>query len=142
MDTEDQEALIREVAGKHGVMLGKDDPIMILRTLNARILQDAAEQQQAGLEAFKSEMEGVAARWNVEAKGKAERILNAALEAGKQAMAAELQGGGEVFRRQIAAGLEGLAEQMRQTRQAAMLNLGAAVLTCVAAGLALWAAIK
>jgi len=115
---------------------------MILRTLNARILQDAAEQQQAGLEAFKSEMEGVAARWNVEAKGKAERILNAALEAGKQAMAAELQGGGEVFRRQIAAGLEGLAEQMRQTRQAAMLNLGAAVLTCVAAGLALWAAIK
>lgn len=142
MDTQEQEELIREVAGKHGIMLGKDDPILILRTLNARILQDAAEHQEAALEAFKSEMEGVAARWSVEAKGKAERILTAALEAAKQAMAAELHAGGEVLRGQIAAGVEGLAEHMRQTRQAALLNFGAAVLTCVAAGLAVFAVVK
>ena len=142
MTPDEQDELIRDVAAAHGVLLGKDDPIMILRTLNARILQDAADQQQAALEGFKAEMEGVAARWTVEAKGKAEKILNAALDVGKQAMAAELQAAGEVFRRQLASSLAPLTEQMRQTRQAAMLNLAAAVLTCLAAGLAFWAAVK
>jgi hypothetical protein len=139
---EEQDELIREVAGKHGIVLGKDDPIMILRTLNARILQDATERQQQALEAFKEEMEGVALRWSTEAKGKAERILNAALEAGKQAMTAELQAGGESFRRELAAAVGVMAAQMRQTRQAAVLNVVAAVLTTAAGCLAVWAALQ
>jgi cell division septum initiation protein DivIVA len=78
--------LIKEIAGKHGVAVSRDDPIMILQTINARLLEDSAKAQQAMLERYREELEALSARWSSDAKEKAERVLNSALKASNNAM--------------------------------------------------------
>ena len=80
--------LIKEIAGKHGIAVGRDDPIMMLQTINARLLADSAKAQEAMLERYKEELEALSARWSSDAKAKAERVLNAALEASGNTMRA------------------------------------------------------
>ena len=87
------EELIREIAAKHGIAVGRDDPILILQTINMKLMQDSASAQQEILDAFKSELESIAHRWGDDAKGKAERTLNAALAASKDAMTRGMQEG-------------------------------------------------
>jgi hypothetical protein len=142
MDNEAQDELISEVAAKHGVLLDSRDPIMMLRTLNARVLKDALESQEAMLGEFKEEMESLTSRWSNDAKEKAERVLNAALSASKDAMESNLKQGAQSLQADIDAAMERIASRLDQTRQAAMLNVVASCLTCVAAAIALWAAFK
>jgi len=80
------EELIKEIALKHGIALGRDDPILILQTLNNRLLQASQKAQQALLDQYKAELEDLSLRWSADAKEKAERILNASLDASKVAM--------------------------------------------------------
>lgn len=80
------EELIREIAAKHGIAVARDDPILVLQTINNRLLQDSAKAQQAQLDQFKEEMESVSLRWKTDAREKAERIVNASLSASKDAM--------------------------------------------------------
>lgn len=54
--------LIGEVARKHGVAIGRDDPILVLQTINERLLQDSSAAQQALLDAYKEELEALASR--------------------------------------------------------------------------------
>jgi len=85
--------IIEEVAVKHGVTIGKNDPILILTTINSRLIEDSQAGQKEILSEFKAELEEVTARWGIEAKGKAERILTAALTASKEAMDQALEQG-------------------------------------------------
>jgi hypothetical protein len=78
--------LIKEIAEKHKIVVGRDDPILILKTINARLMQDSAKAQQEMLDKFKAAMEEITQRWEKDSKEKAERILNASLSAGKEAM--------------------------------------------------------
>ena len=78
--------LIKEIAVKHGIAVSRDDPILILQTINNRLMQDSEKAQQAMLDQYKEELEALALRWGVDAKDKAERILNASLLASKDAM--------------------------------------------------------
>ena len=87
------ENLIEEIAVKHGVTIGKNDPILILTTINSRLIEDSQAGQKEILSEFKAELEEVTARWGIEAKGKAERILTAALTASKEAMDQALEQG-------------------------------------------------
>jgi len=41
------EKLIKEIAAKHGIAVSRDDAILILQTINNRLLQDGAKAQQA-----------------------------------------------------------------------------------------------
>jgi hypothetical protein len=43
------EELIKEIAAKHGIAVSRDDPILILQTINTRLLQESAKAQQAML---------------------------------------------------------------------------------------------
>ena len=87
------ENIIEEVAVKHGVTIGKNDPILILTTINSRLIEDSQAGQKEILSEFKAELEEVMARWEIEAKGKAERILTVALTASKEAMDQALEQG-------------------------------------------------
>ena len=49
------EELIREIAVKHGIAVGRDDPILILQTINTRLMQDSQAAQQEILDRFKEE---------------------------------------------------------------------------------------
>ena len=87
------EEMIKEIAAKHGIALGRDDPILILQTLNNRLLQDNQKAQQAMLNQYKEELEALSLRWSSDTKEKAERILNASLESSKVAMDQLMQAG-------------------------------------------------
>jgi len=141
--TDDIDALIREIAAQHGVAVGRDDPILILQTLNRRLAADSAKAQQALLEHFRADMDALAQRWDQEAKTKAERVLNAALEASQAATANLMQNGATAavasVRTEIDAALAVANRQWRDTRRLVLMNLIASAVTLVAAAIALWA---
>ena len=81
------DAVIQEIAVRHGVVLSKDDPILILQTMNDRLIEEARQAQAAMLTQFREEMESISSQWRDDAKEKAEKIINAALASSKEAMA-------------------------------------------------------
>nr|BCT99940.1 conjugal transfer protein TraM [uncultured bacterium] len=139
------EELIREIAVKHGIAVGRDDPILILQTINTRLMQDSQAAQQEILDRFKEELEAIAHRWGEDAKGKAERTLNAALTASKEAMAKGMQEGGkaaaDTVRRELEAAAAQLAAPLREARRVSYMNIVAAGMAVFAAALALWASL-
>ncbi|CZX87846.1 conjugal transfer protein TraM [Enterobacter hormaechei] len=106
-------------------------------------MQDSQAAQQEILEGFKSELEAIAHRWGEDSKGKAERTLNAALAASKEAMAQGMKDGAnaaaEAVQREFDASAAKLAGSIREARRVSMLNMAAAGLAVLAAALALWA---
>lgn len=140
------EALIREIAQKHGIVVGRDDPILVLQTINHRLMQDSAKAQQAQLESFKQELEALAQRWSLDAKEKSERILNASLTTGKQAMGQLMEEGARTSARLLVDEMEGfiarLAEPVREARRLAVFNIVASCITLLAAAVALWGMLR
>lgn len=140
------EALIREIAQKHGIVVGRDDPIFVLQTINHRLMQDSARAQQAQLESFKEELEALAQRWSQDAKERSERILNASLTVGRQAMAQMMEEGAKTAVRLLADEVDDLLARLtqpaRETRQLAVFNIVASCITLLAAGLALWTTLR
>ena len=139
------EELIKEIAAKHGIAVSRDDPILILQTINTRLLQDSAKAQQVMLDQYKEELEALALRWGNDARDKSERILNASLMASKGAMAKVMQEGAReaagVVRGEVDAALGRVAGAMRDARRIGVLNVVASCITCLAAAVALWAAV-
>jgi hypothetical protein len=136
------EELIKEIAVNHGIAVGRDDPIMILQTINARLMQDSQKAQQDMLDTFKSELEEISHRWSIDAKEKAERILNAALAASKDAMEQIMLEEAKVMatsvRGEIDAALSHVSAPIRDARRISLLNVIASCITMIAAAVALW----
>ncbi len=78
--------IVKEIALKHGVALGKDDPILILHTMNERLIRDMADAQQHIVREFQAKIEDSAINWSEDARLKAERTINGALTVTQQAM--------------------------------------------------------
>lgn len=77
----DAEALIAEIATRHGVAVSRDDPVMILATLNDLLTKEHAEKQAELLAQFRREMEAVSEKWTSDAKTRAQAILMQTQEA-------------------------------------------------------------
>ena len=136
------DSLINEVAIKHGVVLGHDDPILIVQTMNARLMEDNAKTQQLMLHQYKEDLEGIALRFGNEAKEKSERILNASLAAAKETMANVLEESAKTTSLAVQNDIEKLLSRaggtlLRRTERIAIINLTASVLTLMAAGMVL-----
>ena len=135
------DTLIRDIAVRHGIAVGRDDPITILQTMNAHLMREQAAAQQAALDRFSEELEGIAHRWGEDARSKAERTLNAALAASTDAMKSGMEAGAKAAataaRHEIDAALAQLAGPIREGRRIATLNLIAAGMAVFAAALAL-----
>lgn len=135
--------LIREIAARHGVAVGRDDPILILQTINAQLLEDGQKAQQALLQTHKEELEAIAQRWGGDAKDKAERILTAGLAASKEAMTGMMREGAAVsmasMRTEVDQALGGITQALQQARDMARIHLIAAALTVTAAAITLFA---
>ena len=136
------EELIREIAGKHGIAVSRDDPILVLQTINNRLLEDSTKEQQVQLDQFKQEMEALSLRWGNDAKGKSERILNAALAASKAAMLQIMQEEAATtvacVRAELDEALASATASIRDARRIGMLNVVASCITLVAAAITLW----
>ena len=130
------EETIKEIAVKHGIAVGRDDPIMILHTINERLMKEAAVSQRQILHEFKEELESAAHTWEAEAKKIAETILNAALSGSKEAMKKIMDEGGktatENIGREIDARLIQARAVLKNIRTWAMINALAATTTFLA----------
>lgn len=89
--SEKLDKIIQDITVKHGVLLGKDDPILMLQTMNEQLIEDNRKNQQDLLIQFREEMENISSRWKEDAKEKAEKVLNVALASSKEAIARLLQ---------------------------------------------------
>lgn len=140
------EELIKEIAAKHGIAVSRDDPILVLQTINNRLMQDSSKAQQAQLDQYKEELEALALRWGTDAKDKAERILNAALTASKGAMDKAMQENAKstaaTVRAEVDAALGRVAGQVKDARRIGLLNVLASCITLAAAAVALWVALR
>lgn len=137
--SDQNEELIREIATKHGIAVSRDDPILILQTINNRLLMDSAKAQQVQLDQYKEELEALTLRWSNDAKGKAERILDASLLAAKDAMSQLMEEGAKSSARLVAAEIELALAPIKDAHRIAMLNVMASCITMLAAAIALWA---
>lgn len=144
--TDQVEELIKEIAAKHGIAVSRDDPILVLQTINNRLMQDSSKAQQVQLDRYKEELEALALRWGSDAKAMAERILNASLVASKEAMGQVMQEGAKVtaayVRKEIDAALTPLTATLRDARRIGSLNIVSACIALAAAAVALWAGFR
>jgi len=133
----DTDALIKEIAVKHGVALGKDDPILILQTINAKLLEDGLTAQKAAMASLKEDLEEIAQRWGHDAKDKAERILTAGLSANKAAMEEAMSQGakraGEAVKAEIEAGIKRLENASQASTRTATINMAASLIALASA---------
>lgn len=138
--------LIKEIAVKHGIAVSRDDPILILQTINNRLMQDSEKAQQAMLDQYKEELEALALRWGVDAKDKAERILNASLLASKDTMGGIMQESAKAtaaaMRSEIESALTIVANNLRAARTIGILNVVASCITMLASAVALWVILR
>lgn len=140
--TDKIEETIKEIAAKHGIAVSRDDPILILQTINDRLMKDSAQAQEELIDRFKEELEALAHRWSKDAKARAERVLNVSLAASKDAMVKGMEDGAQAAADQVLAGVEPVIRRMeKQSKQVAAMNIAAAVTALIAAGLALLSSI-
>ena len=144
--TDAVEELLKEIAAKHGIAVSRDDPILVLQTINSRLLLESSKAQQAQLDQYKEELEALALRWGADAKDKAERILNAALAASKETMNKAIQDSvnstAATVRGEVDAALSRVADQVNDAKRIGWLNVFASCITLAAAAVALWVTLR
>lgn len=89
--SEKLDKIIQDISVKHGVLLGKDDPILMLQSMNEHLIEENRKALQDLLIQFKEEIEGISSQWKKDAKEKAEKVLNLALACSKEAVVRLLQ---------------------------------------------------
>lgn len=136
------EALLEEIAQNNHIGLSPDDPILVLHTIQRRVLQDSLQAQQAQLEQYQQALESLSLRWSQDAKDKAERSLNAALAAGRNALAQAVQdstsAAAQALRAELDTALERVGATIERAHRIALLQLLAAGITLCAAVLGSW----
>lgn len=140
------DAVIREIASKNGVAIGRDDPILMMVTIQGVLATKTMAAHHELLEKHKRELEEIAERWGSDAKDKAERILTAALASSREVMAATMKEGAAAaataFRAEIEPAAMTVSKSLQHTRQVALLNMAACALTIGAVVLLLVRGIK
>jgi hypothetical protein len=137
------EELIREIATKHGIVVGRDDPILVLQTINNRLLMDAASAQQALLASFKEELEAARHQWEQGARSAADRSAAAAatsiLDAIRRGTDDSLATAQGTLRAELGRLDSRLLSRIREVRRLVMWNSITAAITLCAAALAVLA---
>jgi hypothetical protein len=141
-DEHELEEMIKEIAAKHGIAVGRDDPILILQTLNNRLMQANQKAQQEMLDHYKSELESISLRWSTDAKEKAERILNASLDASKAAMEQLMLAGAkevvETIKSEVDTSLNRINCPIKDANRIGLMNIVASCITLLAVAVLLW----
>lgn len=124
--------LIGEIAQKHGVIVGREDPIMILQTMNDRLLRENAVAHDEALQGFRAELEELTHTWGNELRRHSEAMLSAALSASTNQMEGFARAAGEGVQREMRRTLAEQKEMVGQARRAAWISAGGAVVALVA----------
>lgn len=134
------EELIRSIAEKTGVMLTKNDPILLLFHANMHLLSEQTQEQENMLRQFASTLQESQQLWNEEAKKQSSKAITAAIQAAVNEM-------DKLAEQRTNKVTEGIAEILKPTIQkfsadvnrsnmVGMLNIAASGLTLAAVAIA------
>jgi len=143
MNTSDGfDEVVKEIAATHGIALSKEDPIMIMHTLNKRLIEDSKSTQQDLLDNFRSQMEVLYDQWTIEAKHHSDRILNASIVSSKAEVARVMEAQSQViigqWKHELNAGFSQVHQALQAAKQTAVLNVIAALITSASAVIVLY----
>jgi transcription termination factor NusB len=82
-NTDSLDEIIKEVAAKHEFVLSRDDPVLLVYTIQQRLLADSADGQQLLFDQFREELEQTLNEWEKEATSKLDQALDQTITAAK-----------------------------------------------------------
>lgn len=123
--------MIKEIATKNNNGESSTNPVLVLQSMNERLIRDNKLAQKNLLENFKTELEELSNRWGEEAKNQAEQTIQAAINSSKETMNQSIE---ENVKKTSAAVREEIEkiinqqvqESLKQTRYLSLINLAAA----------------
>ena len=132
---------IQQIASNHGIAVSKDDPIMILHTMNERLIKDSKAAQQELLDKFRSELEVTVSELSMAAKNHSDRVLNSTIQTSKTEISRVMEEQSNIiierWKADLHAEFNEACKTMTTSRQTAILNIIASFITLIAAGIVL-----
>lgn len=83
--------IIEEVAVKHGFALDRDDPVLMIYTINRHLMQSSAAIQQTMLEQYRKELDASMRKWGMQAARQADVTMLGKLGAMQDVITATVQ---------------------------------------------------
>jgi len=123
--------IIKEVALKHGFALDRDDPILMIYTINRHLMQSSAGIQQAMLDEYRTAMQSIVQEWETQAVRQTNSTMEKILASSKEII-------GSAIRTEIGAARDEVVSDYQKQRRDAYLTLFASILTLIAATIVLW----
>ncbi len=128
------EATIKDIATKHGIAISPDDPIMVLHTMNEGLIRETQEAHQAMLDQFGDQLNKSREEWELHAKGRAEKTLNAAILSAKATIANTMTEGAGKIRNELKTTLKEVQLSERQVQKTLVFTLAAAGIAVMSTG--------
>ncbi|MEP7371327.1 MAG: hypothetical protein ABI659_03780 [Nitrosospira sp.] len=122
--------IMEEVALKHGILLDRDDPVLMVYTINQHLMEASAKVQQALLDQYRIELEANMRLWEAQAGRQADKTVRVAPEYTLERISAAI-------RSEVESALKQLKADSRTHQRGVNLNLFASVLTLAAAAVVL-----
>ncbi len=133
MSNEDVEEIIGEIASKHRIVLSKDDPLMLVYTMNEYLLKKTMDSMDELYTKHLSELEMLFSRIENENMNKTQRLLTATVNAHRQAMAECSEKYTEKISDKLYSGispvLSSCGSALKKAKTAATFNVVASVIT-------------
>ncbi|SEO25526.1 Transcriptional activator TraM [Nitrosospira multiformis] len=134
--------IIKEVAAKHGFVLSLDDPVLLVYTIQQRLLADSANGQQLLFDHFREELEQTLDDWEKETTSKLDQALVRTIAFAKTDFRDQMNQDVEkitaVVDARYATIQSQIWEELKKCQHSSNISLVAAVLTVAAAAAVLW----
>ena len=130
--------IIEEVAVKHSITLGRDDPVLIVYTINRQLMESGARIQQEALEKYLRNIEKSAGRIHDQAVCTLDAKMREASASMRQALQQEAERLFGQQRKESQAIDHRMMESCLKWRRFAAINIAVSVLTLVTAVVVLW----
>jgi len=134
--------IVKEVAAKHGFVLSLDDPVLLVYTIQQRLLADSANGQQLLFDHFREELEQTLDDWEKETTSKLDQALVRTIAVAKTDFRDQMNQDVEkitaVVDVRYATIQSQIWEELKKCQRSSNISLVAAVLTVAAAAVVLW----
>lgn len=130
--------IIEEVAVKHGISLGRDDPVLMVYTINRQLMESVAKIQQEALDKYLCSMEKSAGRIHDQAALSLDNRMREASTVMRQALLQEAERLFSQQRKDSQAINDRMIEGYFKWLRFAAFNAVVSALTIMAAGIVLW----
>lgn len=137
--------LIREIQIKHGLLLTKSDPILMVFTILAEQAEGQGRKQEELLKQFSERLELQLTSWTNTTREKSEAIINASLDVCAEMLNEQLLNANKelqkVISQAVASALQNASPAIQQAGTHAKMNFIASLITLISATIVLFTVI-